>query len=461
MKKNIKILSIVIVVIGLVGYGIYSFLQPLAVETKTIAMRQSEISFIESGIVTNSGEQVIYPLTGGIIEEIWVREGDTVKKGDVLAVLDASILEYEMQQMKRNIEGYEAQLASAELEYQLNQDTLLSNKNNLKGQLQALNAEANAEGQRELEELIAKQSQKTYERGLEDLAKYKELFEGGYISESDYKDFEALVDSYKVAYDQSSMATKSNMDYYEGMRKSINAQISNIDVTLATDTLSSTKAYYESLIDGGKASLEALSVQLSNYNIVSTIDGIVDQVLIRNVNRIDGIEPAFIIQGEGASQIEVKVNTRDINAIAEGDHVRLILDRRSGDIELSGEIVHIAENATVEMSPLGIEVRKVLVLIKPDSRENLNSGYDLDVEFIVYSDGNKLILPNSALFKKDGADMVLVIRDGKVVEAPITLGYELTGETIVEQGIEEGDQVITDIDAKGLAVGIRVTSSNE
>lgn len=55
----------------------------------------------------------------------------------------------------------------------------------------------------------------------------------------------------------------------------------------------------------------------------------------------------------------------------------------------------------------------------------------------------------------------MVNRNGVAKEVQVTLGYELTGETIVDEGLVEGDQIIVDLDAKGLKVGSRVSSSNE
>ncbi len=87
---------------------------------------------------------------------------------------------------------------------------------------------------------------------------------------------------------------------------------------------------------------------------------------------------------------------------------------------------------------------------------NLKSGFEVDVKFILFSEGNQLIVPMSSIYQVGDKDMVMVIRDGIAVEQEVVLGYELTGEQIVTQGLREKDVVITDLDAKGLKPGIRV-----
>lgn len=461
MKKKIKLASIIILVVSLVGYGIYNYLQPIAIETKTLALSESAVSFVEMGIVKNTGEQYIYPFVSGKVEEIFVKKGELIKRGDVLAQIDSRETKYELERLKKAILGYEAQLAMAHTENELSRNTLKGNKGNLLGQLQALKAESNTESQVKLEEQIIAQSLETYQRSVKDLEKYKELYTLGYISEAEYKNYEELVNTYKTNYDQSLASKDSRSGNFTAMEKAINAQIDSIDVALNIDTLSPTKAYYQSLIDTSKDSIEELKDQQNNYKVISTTDGVVSEVYIENVNKVSNTEPAFLIQGGGQSQIEVKVSTRDRDAITIGDAVTVIIDRRSGDIEINGYIDSISEKAVASISPLGIEERKVLVLIKPEDNDYLGVGYDVDVKFIVSNEGKQVIVPNSALFKKDKQDMVLLIKENTVVEVPVEIGYELTGETIIKEGVQEGDQLITDLDAKNLKVGMRAISSNE
>lgn len=461
MKKNVKIISVVIIVILMVAYGIYAALQPMPVETETIMHQESEITFTEAGIVVHSGEQTVYPLAAGKVESVLIREGDRVSKGQTMAELNTEVIDQQILQTESTLEGYRAQLAGAEQEHEVSVENLKASRSSLYGQLQSLKAQQGTEDQRALEEMLASQSKDIYEKGLMDLEKNRELLVLGIISESEFTAFEQLVATYEANYLQSQIGSTSGGDAYEGSKNSIYAQISAIDATLDMDTLTTTKAYYESMIKATEAALKGLKSQGGFYNIDAPIDGVVNSVTIENTNMVTGMEPAFIIQGEGDIQIEVNVSTRDIDSVAVGDNVRLELDRRSGDLEITGTVRYIASSAVVEISPLGIEERKVAVYIEPESTDGLGAGYEVDVKFIVFSDGQQLVVPNSAIYQVDGQDTVMVIRGGKAVEVPVTLGYELTGETIIDGGLAEGDQLIRDLDAKGLSPGKNVVSSNE
>lgn len=461
MKKKIKIISVVAVVIIMVAYSIYAYLQPMAVETRTLEEENSEISFTESGVVVHSGEKAVYPLAPGEIVSVLVKEGDMVSEGQVLAELSTEILDNQISQAASAVEGYKAQAAGAETEHEVSVQNLKASRAGLVGQLKALNAQSGTTDQRALEQLLQSQSKAIYDQGLLDLEKNKELLALGIISQSEFTGFEQLVQSYEANYLQSQIGAAGGGDAYQGSRSALNAQIAAIDATLELDTLSSTKAYYEAMVASGEAAYETLRSQSDLYNITSPVDGVINSVTIENTNMVSSMAPAFIVQGDGDVQVEVKVSTRDISTVAVGDEVRLILDQRTGDIELVGTISYIASNAVVEISPLGIEERKVMVYIDPENGEPLGAGYEVDTKFTVFSEGNKLVVPNSALYKVDGQDTVMVIKSGKAVEVLVTLGYELTGESIVEAGLAEGDMVIIDLEASDLSPGKNVTSSNE
>ncbi len=459
MKKKVKIIGVIGLVLSILAYSIYAYLQPMPVEGKLIEPRDSEIYFLETGTIVNEQQQTIYPSVSGEIKEIKVEEGMPVKQGDILVTFDTTSVEQEYALQEIMLNGYEAQMANAELEIQMQMDTLRGNRKNLVGQLNSLAAEMNTEEQKELEDLLVSQSQSQYEQSLEDLEKHEQLYMEGYIAKSELEAFQKVVDGYEAAYKESQVVNQSSDDYYNSMRNALSGQINSIDQTLGRDMLTPTKQYYQSMIDSSEKNLEKIETQLEKYTIKAPFDGIISQVMIEDVNRVQGVEPLLLIIGEKDNIVEVTVNTRDVEAVNAGDRVMIKHHLRSGDVEIPGVITYVSENATIERSPLGIEERKVLVKVKPEANEYLKPGFEVEVKFTLFSDSNQLVVPSSAIYQVDGQDMVMVIRDGVAIEQKVTLGHELTGEQIVTEGIQDGDVVITDLDAKGLKPGNRVKKS--
>ncbi len=467
MKKKVKLILIIAASVLLLAYLAYDYFQPMPVETQTLTAQDGAITFTETGVVVNKGEVSIYPMATGEIKAIKVEKGDTVKEGQVLAELDSTLVEFQREQLLKTIDAYTAQMNNVEVEYANTVDTMKANRSNLYSQLDALEAQASSEEQVTIQTSIVEQAKASWERSIEDLDKYQVLYDEGIISESELNELKTLVTNYESAYNQSLMQLDSmesgsaDGDYLEAMKNSIYAQINGINRSLARDNTAESKAYFRAMIEVTKSQVDALDKQIGYYTLKSPIAGFVDEINIENTNLATSAIPAFVIQGDAQKEVEVLVNTRDISDVEIGDEVTLVMDRRSGDLEIIGTVTLVSDKATESISPLGVIERKVVVKVVPNDGEELDTGYSVDVRFTVYSASDRIIVPNSALYKVDGQDMALVIKGGKAVETAVELGYELTGKTIVESGLAEGDVLITDLDAKGLKAGGRVTSSNE
>ncbi len=89
MKKFFKILGIVIVV-GMFGYTIYFLYQksqaePVVFETTNATVTNVIKKTTATGSVVPRKEIEIKPVVSGIVDELYIEEGDQVKKGDLLA----------------------------------------------------------------------------------------------------------------------------------------------------------------------------------------------------------------------------------------------------------------------------------------------------------------------------------------------------------------------------------------
>lgn len=467
MKKKMKIILIAAALLLVAAYAVYDYLQPLPVETLTLAPEDGAITFTETGIVLNDGEVSLYPMASGEVEAVKVEKGDRVKPGQVLAELDSDLLAIQRRQLEKTIAAYMAQMKNVDVEYAGTVDNMKATRSNLYSQIKALEAQAPTEEQVAIQTSVVEQAKATWERSLEDLAKYQLLYVEGIIAESALNDLKALAANYESAYNQSLMQLSSlesgtaGGDYLAAMKNGIWAQISAIDKSLARDNTSYSKAYFQAMADAARAQLDALDAQIAQYTITAPVAGVVDEVHIGKSNVAAAGMPAFVIQGEGSKEVEVLVNTRDISEVETGDRVMLVLDQRSGDVEIEGEVVLVSDKATERVSPLGVIERRVAVRVRPINGDALETGYSMDVRFTVYSASDRIIVPNSALYRVDGEDRVLAIQGGKAVELAVELGYELTGKTIVESGLAPGDVLIVDLDAKGLKAGARVAGSGE
>src|SRR5690625_5256697 len=107
-RKTWIITGVVVLVLLLIGINVWkkTGAAPVVVETTTLMKRQVAETVIVPGILTVKDEQLVYEEQDkGTIAEIFVKEGDDVKKGDPL-------LRYENEQLKLDIEQNELQRRS-------------------------------------------------------------------------------------------------------------------------------------------------------------------------------------------------------------------------------------------------------------------------------------------------------------------------------------------------------------
>jgi HlyD family secretion protein len=87
--------------------------------------------------------------------------------------------------------------------------------------------------------------------------------------------------------------------------------------------------------------------------------------------------------------------------------------------------------------------------------EGLRLGYDLDLEIIVTNKEGVLLIPENAVFEKDGKDYVFVNENDTAVLREIQKGIESKKQVEVISGLEAGEVVILSPDEK-LEEGIAI-----
>jgi HlyD family secretion protein len=217
-------------------------------------------------------------------------------------------------------------------------------------------------------------------------------------------------------------------------------------------------AYYHALIAVEESNIAQLEREISNSTVAATIDGTVTQLFAKNANIASSASPIAEITVPG-NNIEVFVSTQDINSIRLGDVVDLTLKQRGEDIAFTGSVISVENRAEIRYSALGVEERKVKVLIAPDLgniETALGIGFAVDVRFLLYREEGKFIVPKTALFKENREDRVWVVRDGVANSHGVLTGMELRTHTVVESGLVLGDFVVSDANNQSLRNGVRV-----
>ncbi|WP_300164443.1 efflux RND transporter periplasmic adaptor subunit [Solidesulfovibrio sp.] len=224
----------------------------------------------------------------------------------------------------------------------------------------------------------------------------------------------------------------------------------------------------EAALAAAKATLEARAealrqaeAQLTYTDLVAPFDAV---VLTKNADVGDIISPlgasstskaaVVTIADMGSLAVEVDVSESSLREVVVGEPCEIQLDAVPSE-RFPGKVHMIVPTADRTKATVLVKVRfdaidprvlpemsaKVAFLTRPLSPAETTP---------------RLAVPNAALTRRDGRDAVFVIRDGKAVLVPVTLGESLGDMREVTSGLETGLKVVLSPPAK-LASGDAVT----
>ena len=471
MKTKWKIVLGVIIIIAAAAFLIPQVMRGVEVAVEEVVPRDMAISFTEEGEVVPLRERALHPLYSAPLKSLMVEEGDKVREGDLLALLDHEELEYmerELMAQFQALEGEKMQLEEtpgpAEVEsYALRvreaEESLATAQRNYE-RLEDLYLDSYLLRVEEAEESLEAASRE-YER-------MKALHEEGYLPTAEYdKTRDQLKKAENYLAQQEHALEVFEEDEYDKARDMVTK--AEISVDMQRTALEVLRESYDpprgsrEIIEARKkailAQVDLVDYQKSNYSITAPISGVVTYLEVEEGDLVTPQVPMMKLFQEEELQVESRVLTRDVHEVYEGMPVKLTLELREEDVEFPGEVVKISPHAQADISPLGLEEERVKVTIKPQIPEDLTiaPGYKVDVEYIAEEVLNKLIVPKSALFTYEGEDALMVIENGRARLRRVTRGPETRLEVVIEEGLEEGDQVILDPQREGIDEGVAVT----
>lgn len=345
-----------------------------------------------------------------------VKEGDRVKKGQVLAVLDSDTL-------KKDIKRAEDQLALAKVE------------NSEASSRSAQNVEL---AKAQLEDKL-KDQQTAYEKAVLDRDEVKRK----------YDNLKTLVDA-GVETEESLKEIKST---YESAQQIVDSYtIENGKVVATEADLKSIENSADNSSGSRAKNIAMLQTELNNKRqdleecqITSPIDGTITRVNIklgRFADDTDDDKPMFVVENIDQLEMEILVSEYDIGKIEIGQTATITADI------LKDEFV---EGVVDRISPTGEEkagsterVIPTTVRITGDTK-GLIAGINAKAEILIAESKDTLILPLECLQQNpDGTISVLRVNsENKIEVIPVTTGIEndLNVEVFSDM-LQEGDNIV-------------------
>ncbi|MGI6225515.1 MAG: efflux RND transporter periplasmic adaptor subunit [Peptococcales bacterium] len=412
MKTKWKLIFISLTIFVILGLSLFNLNQGLEAELLEVKPQVIANTFSEEGKVIPEVEQPLYSVDSQEIIEIFVKEGQEVKKGDILALLDVENLSFQLKQL-------EGQLTSVQGE----QDKTILEQ---------------YAGQIKNQELQIKQAELELATANTNLTRVDQLYIAGGVAKKELEEARNSAETAKVNLEQQ----KENLRILKE----------------SSSPWGGATLYYTGRLEAIQAQIEQIQKQIEKSTILAPFDGIVANLSLKKGEKTQPHTPIMTIFQKDSYLIEVFLLTRDVETIEKGMEVTLIQDQRGNDKIFSGKVKEISPTAVEKISALGLAEERVKVLINISSEEDINlfPGYRLDVEFATEQLANQLVVPQTALFPYEQGYGLWVVEKGKAKIQRVEKGMETNRYVAIQKGLKEGDLVILNPQLAGLKDGKKV-----
>lgn len=383
----------------------------IAVRAARIQRRELLITVpaTSTGVVESKTEVRVKAEVAGRVVRLLADEGDQVRAGQTLAILDQKEAQARVSLARSNLLAAQARLGQVEAGVQM-----------LAIQIQTRIAETSA----------------TLEKVAKSLQRARSLSADGAISQEQLDLARAEHEVAKATYE----AALANRDQI---------QVKNREVEAA-----------RAAVEQGEASLKLEEVRLSQTVVLSPIDGLVTKKHV-SAGETVGLgggpfftlgEPLLTLVDLGQLWIRTTIDEVDSSKVKAGLSARVTLDALPGRT-FAGKVVRISPAVSRE----GQEARTVTVYIAiAEAGGLLKPGMSAEVEVVVASLPRVLSLPTEAVVKREGRSFVYVIQEGRARLQPVTVGESNSNLAEITGGVREGELAILAPAALGLKEGARV-----
>ncbi|NET88996.1 MAG: efflux RND transporter periplasmic adaptor subunit [Kamptonema sp. SIO1D9] len=340
--------------------------------------------------------------TGLKIESILADEGDFVKTGQVMAILDDSLLQASLAEAKAAVAQAEARLA--ELRAGSRSEEIARARENLRS---AEAAVASAEAKLEL-------AQTRVERN-------RILADAGAIARDRFDEILNEERSNQLSLEQA-----------KARRDEAQQQLAEVEKGPRQEVIAAAEAE----VARAEAQVQSVLEQLDDTRVVAPVNGEVAERNARLGDVTSGSQPLFKLIENGRLELILKVPETQLTQISPGQPVKITSDS-DRDLQVTGEVREIYP--TVDENS-----RQAQVKINLPATENLRPGMFLRAEIITQSTSGLTVPYDAIQPQSENTAIVFVVQsDNSVAAKEVTIGTIMPEKEVeIKSGLNSGERVV-------------------
>lgn len=354
------------------------------------------VSLEYEGITGGSEVRKLSFKSSAKISKIYVYKGQHIKKGDNLAELDKSDLNFAVEASRSQVNA-----ASAQYDKAVNGS---QTEDINKAEIAVKNAEDNYNYYNDL-----------YNKNVQ-------LCESGAVSKQQADDVKLQLDSSESALNS---ARQSLTQIQNGSRKE--------DKEALLAQLNMAKADYNSKVN-----------LIQDASLTADMDGYVVDVLCKEGEMEASGNPVILLRSEN-QVVTAGLSEEDVKKVTVGTKARIKIDNTT----VNGEIINIVQMADEVSGTYSTQIK----LLNPIDNSKFYIGESVKV-YINVGTKSSICIPISSILN-DGEDYVYVVQDGHTIRKNITLG-DANEDKVAVKGLESGDKLVVE-GVKNIKDGYKVT----
>lgn len=406
--------------------------------TVTLAQAQST-SIIRTLTVTGSIAArdltpVLPQANGLLVKQVLVDVGDYVKAGQVMAVLDNSLLQDQIRQAKADVESKEADVASEQADLVSKQAAVVASQATL-----SANQAVVQQRQADLGQSRARlqDAQRNFERN-------QQLFAQGAISRQVLDTAETNLATAREAVRQSEANIRTAQANVNSAQANIGSAQASVNIAQAN--INSAKASVRS----SNARVEQLKTQLGQTLLRAPVPGLVAEKLTR-VGDVTGVPPQtqvgtvvggsqklFSIIQDGKLELQALVPEIQLPQVKVGSSVQ-ITSERDNNVKLQGRVREIEPVVNQQR-------REATVKIDVPANNLLKPGMFARAAITTATQTGVAVPQKAVQSQADNSSIVFILSgEDKVKAQKVEVGEILNGDRIeVKSGLQVGDRIVVD-----------------
>lgn len=454
---------------------------PIQVSVTPVKVQSMADTANVTGALASLNDVTVGVKIAGKLSAVYFREGDVVRAGQVVAQQDTADLQAQLDSQRANLLAAQTKLSSANValtdaktNLKLTQDQVESSIKQAQSgvasaqeQLAIMKQGARTQEKQQADENVkvakadVESAQSDRDKARKDLKRYQALARQGAVAPQQLDQMQAIADSadahyvsaqsrYNAAVQNASLITEGNRP--EDIRRSSLAveqaketlvtalanrnqiNLRRADVANAEVGILSAKAG----IEQSKALVRLAEQALRDASILSPIDGIVAERKAEPGMQIAVAKPDVLrIVSLNNIYFDAQLTEAQFSEVRVGMKVDVTVDARPGKT-FAGTIVKIFPVASAQARSFTVRISLV------NESNLLRPQMFARGRIVLATHPSARVVPRDAVLDPNGnSGRVYVVKDGKVDEKKVVLGFSNVQVTEITSGLQVGDEVIS------------------